>query len=77
MSRRPLSVLPLLALLCSASTFAQTPAMAPDIGAAKFEASLPGADYIKQVVMIPMRDGVKLLHRDRDPEGRQRTRRSC
>src|SRR5450830_163301 len=60
MSRRPLSVLPLLALLCSASTFAQTPAMAPDIGAAKFEASLPGADYTKQVVMIPMRDGVKL-----------------
>ena len=34
--------------------------MAPDIGAAKFEAALPGADYTKQVVTIPMRDGVKL-----------------
>ncbi|WP_426116585.1 CocE/NonD family hydrolase [Massilia sp. PWRC2] len=39
---------------------AQIAAMAPDIGSAPFEATLPGADYTKQVVMIPMRDGVKL-----------------
>ncbi|MES2150004.1 MAG: CocE/NonD family hydrolase [Pseudomonadota bacterium] len=34
--------------------------MAPDVPADKFEAAIPGADYVKQVVMIPMRDGVKL-----------------
>ena len=38
----------------------QTAAMAPDISGARFEALMPGADYVKQVVMIPMRDGVKL-----------------
>ena len=34
--------------------------MAPDIPAARFEVPVPGADYVKQVAMIPMRDGVKL-----------------
>jgi putative CocE/NonD family hydrolase len=63
MSRRStpsLSALPLLLAALSAPAFAQTAAMASDIPASKFEASVPGADYIKQVVMIPMRDGVKL-----------------
>jgi putative CocE/NonD family hydrolase len=56
----PLSVLPLLLAALSAPSHAQTPAMAPDIPAAKFEATIPGADYIKRVEMIPMRDGVRL-----------------
>jgi putative CocE/NonD family hydrolase len=63
MSRRTmltLSALPLLLMALHAPASAQTPAMAPDIGAAKFEAALPNADYTKQVAMIPMRDGVKL-----------------
>ncbi|MES2019014.1 MAG: CocE/NonD family hydrolase [Pseudomonadota bacterium] len=34
--------------------------MAPDIPATKFETIIPGADYVKRVEMIPMRDGVKL-----------------
>ena len=37
-----------------------TAAMAPDIAKEPFEAAIPGADYVKKVVMIPMRDGVKL-----------------
>ena len=41
-------------------TQTRTAAMAPDIPGARFEALMPGADYVKQVVMIPMRDGVKL-----------------
>ena len=58
---RATSLLSLSLLLAfAAPASAQTAAMAPDIGAAKFEAALPGADYTKQVVMIPMRDGVKL-----------------
>jgi putative CocE/NonD family hydrolase len=54
--------LPLSLLLAALSTpaFSQTAAMAPDIPVAKFESAIPGADYVKQVVMIPMRDGVKL-----------------
>ncbi|TFW27654.1 CocE/NonD family hydrolase [Massilia horti] len=55
-----LSALPLLLAFLPAPTQAQTPAMSPDIPAAKFEATVPGADYIKRVEMIPMRDGVKL-----------------
>lgn len=61
MSRRitfTLSALPLL--LAALHAQAQTPAMAPDVPATKFEAAIPNADYTKQVVMIPMRDGVKL-----------------
>ncbi|WP_426208753.1 CocE/NonD family hydrolase [Massilia sp. TWP1-3-3] len=50
----------------------QTAAMAPDIGAAKFEAVMPGADYEKRVVMIPMRDGVKLYTVIVLPKGAQR-----
>jgi hypothetical protein len=44
----------------AAQTAAQTAAMAPDIPAARFEVAVPGADYVKKTVMIPMRDGVKL-----------------
>jgi uncharacterized protein len=49
----------LISSLLAASSLAQTPPMAPDIGP-KFEASTQDADYVKKVVMIPMRDGVKL-----------------
>ena len=55
-----LSSLSLLLMALHAPAFAQTSAMAPDIPSAKFEVLVPGADYVKQVVMIPMRDGVKL-----------------
>jgi putative CocE/NonD family hydrolase len=63
MSRPSLPPLPVLSLLLAAlyaPAHAQTPAMAPDIPAAKFEAAIPGADYIRRIEMIPMRDGVKL-----------------
>jgi uncharacterized protein len=63
MSRRfipGLSALAAVLMALHAPAFSQTSAMAPDIAAAKFEAAIPGADYVKQVVMIPMRDGVKL-----------------
>ncbi|MET0274868.1 MAG: CocE/NonD family hydrolase, partial [Phenylobacterium sp.] len=39
--------------------FAQTPTMIPDIPA-KFEAPTASYDYERRVVMIPMRDGVRL-----------------
>jgi len=55
-----LSALPLLLAAIHLGAAAQTAPMAPDIPAAKFETAIPGADYVKQVVMIPMRDGVKL-----------------
>jgi len=55
---RLLSLSLLLAL--SGAALAQTPAMAPDIPADKFSITVPNADYVKQEVMIPMRDGVKL-----------------
>ncbi|WP_156256083.1 CocE/NonD family hydrolase [Sandarakinorhabdus oryzae] len=48
-----------LALALATSAAAQTPTMAPDIGA-PFNAVTPAADYIRREVMIPMRDGVKL-----------------
>jgi putative CocE/NonD family hydrolase len=60
MSRIRSSLLSLVLAALHAPAFAQTPAMAPDIAATRFEAIVPGADYTKQVVMIPMRDGVKL-----------------
>ena len=63
MSRRitlQLSSLSLILMALHAPAIAQTAAMAPDVPSAKFEALMPGADYVKQVVMIPMRDGVKL-----------------
>jgi hypothetical protein len=60
MSRIRSSLLSLVLATLYAPAFAQTPAMAPDIAATRFEAIVPGADYTKQVVMIPMRDGVKL-----------------
>jgi putative CocE/NonD family hydrolase len=55
-----LSALPLLLAALFQPALAQTPAMAPDIPATKFQLGRPGADYVKQEVMIPMRDGVKL-----------------
>jgi putative CocE/NonD family hydrolase len=55
-----LSALPLLLAALGGTALAQTPAMAPDIPADKFSTTVPNADYVKQDVMIPMRDGVKL-----------------
>jgi putative CocE/NonD family hydrolase len=55
-----LSALPLLLAALGGTALAQTPAMAPDIPADKFSATVPSADYLKQEVMIPMRDGVRL-----------------
>lgn len=49
----------LLSSLIVPAAVAQTAPMAPDIPA-KFEADIPGADYVKRDVMVPMRDGVKL-----------------
>src|SRR5579872_6291117 len=47
------------ALSIAFSAVADTPPMTPDIPQS-FVASKPGYDYDKRVVMIPMRDGVKL-----------------
>jgi putative CocE/NonD family hydrolase len=55
---RLLSLSLLLAL--SGAALAQTAPMAPDIPADKFSITVPNADYVRQEVMIPMRDGVKL-----------------
>jgi putative CocE/NonD family hydrolase len=59
-----LSALPLLLAALGGSalaqTLTQTSPMAPDIPAGKFSTTIPDADYIKQEVMIPMRDGVRL-----------------
>jgi putative CocE/NonD family hydrolase len=56
-----LSVLSLvLAAAFAGAAQAQTSPMAPDIPAGKFATTVPNADYVKQEVMIPMRDGVKL-----------------
>jgi len=63
MSRRirfQVSALSLLLAALHAPAFSQTGAMTPDIATTGFEASMPDADYVKQVVMIPMRDGVSL-----------------
>lgn len=63
MSRRTalqLSALSLLLTALHAPLSAQTPAMAPDIPASRFDVTVPGADYVKKVEMIPMRDGVRL-----------------
>jgi len=55
-----LSALPLLLAALHGAAHAQTAPMAPDIPTSKFTAAVPNADYVKQEVMIPMRDGVKL-----------------
>jgi hypothetical protein len=55
-----LSVLPFLLAALYGPASAQTGAMDPDIPSTSFQAAVPDADYIKQEVMIPMRDGVKL-----------------
>jgi putative CocE/NonD family hydrolase len=49
-----------LAAALTSAAQAQTSPMAPDIPADKFTTTVPNADYVKQDVMIPMRDGVKL-----------------
>lgn len=49
-----------LALLLAGSALAQTAPMAPDITGRKFVAPETQRDFSKRVVMIPMRDGVKL-----------------
>ncbi len=49
----------LVSSLVISGAYAQTAPMAPDI-AGKFEAPVESADYVKKVVMVPMRDGVKL-----------------
>ncbi|SFW56276.1 CocE/NonD family hydrolase [Luteibacter sp. UNCMF366Tsu5.1] len=56
------SLMPMLALslaVASSFAFAQTAPLAPDIPA-KFDAPTAANDYVKRVVEIPMRDGVKL-----------------
>ncbi|URL59052.1 CocE/NonD family hydrolase [Luteibacter flocculans] len=56
------SLMPMLALslaVASSFAFAQTAPLAPDIPA-KFDAPTTANDYVKRVVEIPMRDGVKL-----------------
>jgi len=53
------SCLTLISLLLAAQAGAQTSPMAPDI-VSGFEAPQEQADYVKRVVMIPMRDGVRL-----------------
>jgi putative CocE/NonD family hydrolase len=55
-----LSVLPLLLAVLGGTAMAQTSPMASDIPSDKFSATVPNADYVRQEVMIPMRDGVKL-----------------
>ncbi len=55
-----LSALSLILLAASPLASAQTAPMAPDIAATPFQALDNGADYVKRIVMIPMRDGVKL-----------------
>ncbi|WP_028102408.1 CocE/NonD family hydrolase [Pseudoduganella violaceinigra] len=54
--RRYLTLIP---FLLATQAGAQTSPMAPDI-VSGFEAPLDQADYVKRVVMIPMRDGVRL-----------------
>ncbi|HYG05031.1 MAG TPA: CocE/NonD family hydrolase [Stenotrophomonas sp.] len=46
--------------LAMGQAFAQTSPMTPDITGKKFVAPTTANDYVKRVVMIPMRDGVKL-----------------
>ncbi|WP_426344837.1 CocE/NonD family hydrolase [Pseudoduganella sp. R-32] len=53
------SCLTLISLLLASHAGAQTSPMAPDI-VSGFEAPQEQADYVKRVVMIPMRDGVRL-----------------
>lgn len=49
-----------LALAMAGGAWAQTAPMTPDITGKKFVAPEPQRDFSKRVVMIPMRDGVKL-----------------
>ena len=49
-----------MALAMAGNALAQTAPMAPDITGKKFVAPEPQRDFTKRVVMVPMRDGVKL-----------------
>ncbi|MBI1366805.1 MAG: CocE/NonD family hydrolase [Alphaproteobacteria bacterium] len=49
-----------LTLAAGAPALAQTPPLTPDITDHYKEARPPDQDYVKRIVMIPMRDGVKL-----------------
>jgi predicted acyl esterase len=51
--------LTLISFLLAAHAGAQTSPMAPDL-VPGYEAPQEQADYVKRVVMIPMRDGVRL-----------------
>ena len=64
-----------LCLCVASASAAQTPPLTPDVPP-HFAAPTAANDYVKRDVMIPMRDGVKLLHRDRRAQGRAHTRRS-
>src|SRR6476620_6152488 len=52
------SLLPLFAVAAAPPAARVTP-MTPDV-VGKYEPILPEADYVKRVVMVPMRDGTKL-----------------
>src|SRR6478672_5800046 len=56
--RAAASLLPLVALAAAAPPASVTP-MTPDV-VAKYEQTLPEADFVKRVAMVPMRDGTKL-----------------
>ena len=73
MRTRTIVQLPALAALTLlvSSAMAQTPPMAADIPAS-FTAPVDNADYEKRVVMVPMRDGVKLYTVIVLPKGAQR-----
>jgi putative CocE/NonD family hydrolase len=58
--RSLLSVTALAAAMFVAGVQAQTAPLTPDIPAGGFTAPTDANDYVKRVVMIPMRDGVKL-----------------
>ncbi|HTV85121.1 MAG TPA: CocE/NonD family hydrolase [Dyella sp.] len=58
--RSLLSLTALAAAMSVAGVQAQTAPLTPDIPASGFTAPTTANDYIKRVVMIPMRDGVKL-----------------
>src|SRR5436190_23233223 len=60
-----------IAATSSAALLSQTPALTPDIPA-KYALPEESYDYVKRVVMIPMRDGVKLYTVIVVPKGARR-----
>jgi putative CocE/NonD family hydrolase len=57
---RPAALCLAIAFVLPAAVHAQTAPMTPDITGKKFVAPTDSYDYVKRVVMMPMRDGVKL-----------------